>query len=53
MKQIQTILICAFVVLATNTMSAQYGNGGYNNGYNNGYGSNYGNNRRRQPTCLG
>ena len=45
MKQIQTILIFAFVVLATNTISAQYGNGGYNNGYNNGYGNNYGNNR--------
>ena len=46
MKQIQTILIFAFVVLATNTISAQYGNGGYNNGYNNGYGNNYGSNRR-------
>ena len=42
MKQIQTILIFAFVVLATNTISAQYGNGGYNNGYNNGYGNNRG-----------
>lgn len=33
MKLIQSLLIFAFVLLSTNTISAQYGNGGYGNGY--------------------
>lgn len=33
MKHIQSILIFAFVLLSSNIISAQYGNGGYNNGY--------------------
>ncbi|TDD77500.1 hypothetical protein [Flavobacterium caseinilyticum] len=33
MKLIQSFLIFAFVLLSTNTISAQYGNGGYGNGY--------------------
>lgn len=40
MKHIQSILIFAFVLLSSNIISAQYGNGGYNNGYGNNYGSN-------------
>lgn len=40
MKPFQSLLIIAFVLLSTNIISAQYGNGGYNNGYGNGYGSN-------------
>ncbi len=43
MKPFQSLLIIAFVLLSTNTISAQYGNGGYGNGYGNG---GYGNNRR-------
>ena len=46
MKLMQSLLVIIFVILFSNTVAAQYGNGGYNNGYNNGYGSNYGNNRR-------
>jgi len=33
MKLIQSLLIFAFIMLSTNTISAQYGNGGYGNGY--------------------
>lgn len=40
MKPFQSLLIIAFVLLSTNIISAQYGNGGYGNGYGNGYGSN-------------
>ena len=40
MKLIQSIFIIAFVLFFSNTVSAQYGNGGYGNGYGNGYGSN-------------
>ncbi len=40
MKLFQSLLIIAFVLLSTNIISAQYGNGGYGNGYGNGYGSN-------------
>ncbi|WKL44664.1 hypothetical protein [Flavobacterium sp. ZE23DGlu08] len=40
MKSFQSLLIIAFVLLSTNIISAQYGNGGYGNGYGNGYGSN-------------
>ena len=40
MKLIQSLLIFAFVLLSTNIISAQYGNGGYGNGYGNNYGSN-------------
>ena len=40
MKLFQSLLIIAFVLLSTNRISAQYGNGGYGNGYGNGYGSN-------------
>ena len=46
MKLIQSTLIALFVVVFSNEVSAQYGNG-YNNGYgNNGYNNGYGNNRR-------
>ena len=38
MKLFQTILIALFVLVFSETASAQYGNG-YNNGYGNGYGS--------------
>ncbi|QIH39847.1 hypothetical protein G7A72_13945 [Flavobacterium sp. Sr18] len=40
MRLIQSLLIFAFVLLSTNIISAQYGNGGYGNGYGNNYGSN-------------
>ena len=40
MKLFQSLLIIAFVLLSTNIISAQYGNGGYGNDYVNGYGSN-------------
>lgn len=40
MKPIQSIFIIAFILFVSNTISAQYGNGGYGNGYGNGYGSN-------------
>lgn len=35
MKPFQSLLIIAFVLLSTNIISAQYGNGGYGNGYGN------------------
>ena len=44
MKTIQSVLVITFVLLSVHTISAQYGNGGYNNGYGNGNG--YGGNRR-------
>lgn len=40
MKLIQSILIIAFALFFTNSIFAQYGNGGYNNGYGNNYGRN-------------
>ena len=43
MKLLQSIVIFLFVVLFSNTVSAQFGNGGFNN---NGFGNNNGNNRR-------
>ena len=47
MKLFQTILIALFVLVFSETASAQYGNG-YNNGYGNGYGNGngYGSGRR-------
>ena len=40
MKLFQSIFIILVVFLFSTTVSAQYGNGGYNNGYGNNYGSN-------------
>ncbi len=45
MKLLQTILLALFVIVFSDTVSAQYGNG-YNNGYGSGYGNGYGNGRR-------
>ncbi|MFV8369254.1 hypothetical protein [Flavobacterium sp. LB2R40] len=40
MRLFQSMFFFAFILLSSNTISAQYGNGGYNNGYGNNYGSN-------------
>lgn len=36
MKSIQSLMLVVFTLLCINSMSAQYGNGGYNNGYGGG-----------------
>lgn len=38
MKSIQSLFLLVFTLLCFNTISAQYGNGGYNNGYGSGGG---------------
>jgi hypothetical protein len=44
MKPFQSLLIVLFIILFSNTVSAQFGNGGFNNGFGNN--NNNGNNRR-------
>lgn len=39
MKSIQTLFVLTIMLLSINSVSAQYGYGGYNNGYGSGYGS--------------
>lgn len=44
MKTIQSVLVMTFLLLTVNTISAQFGNGGFGN--NNGFGNGNGGNRR-------